>query len=431
MKRELYSMKNTAQSTNKKRALALAGGSSLYHNNPLTGVSLGYLNNSTKSKEYTRNLNNPKGITSKVASSKENKSDLLVHTTVKVSDYRKLRYELLEAVKRIVRDMDLRVNNCMKALGEAKIVREKSGRVHAHNIMTCGSVWLCPVCSSRISEERREELDRALKNNPDLLPVLVTFTLQHHRGDELRAVLERLNKALLTLKQGYSWVKFQETYKVKAYASSLEITFSNENGWHPHKHILFFLEKDADLEGFERDITARYIKIIDRLGGYASEFHAVDCRSGTAEANSYIAKWGITDEFTKANLKKGRGESLSVWDLALLANSEKWAFMAFREYASATYRKKAITWSKGARELLGIGEEQTDEKIANKEVEVEEEAEVIATLSNKLWNRIVSDAVQEEVFNIADKGGKELLLQYFTLMKYPVRQYGDLILWIN
>ncbi len=430
-------MKSRAQKINKERANS-SPASALSLNNPYR-VSLGYLNNSTKSKEYTRNLNYPKGITSKVASSKENKSDLLVTTTVKVSDYRKLRDELLEAVKGIVRDMDLRVGICMKSLGSdnniatfPQILKEKNGRVHAHNIMTCGSVWLCPVCSSRISEERREELDRALKNNPDLLPVLVTFTLQHHRGDELIAVLERLNKALLTLKQGYSWVKFQDTYKVKAYASSLEITFSNENGWHPHKHLLFFLEKDADLEGFERDITARYIKIIERLGGYASEFHAVDCRSGTAEANSYIAKWGITYEFTKANLKKGRGESYSVWDLALLAKSEKWAFMAFREYALATFRKKAITWSKGARELLGIGEEQTDEQVANKEVEVEEEAEVIATLSPYLWNRIVSDAVQEEVFTVADKGGADMLMLFFRKMKYPVSREGEkLILWIR
>lgn len=426
---------NTLIPINEKRAQALAAGSSLLKQpNPLTGSSLGYLDNSI-------NLN---GMTSAnfnlIGTQRERDfGSLLVDTTVTVSksqkqkrsDYRRQKYELLQAIKRILADMNLRVAGCMKSLGDTSIVREKSGRVHSTNLMLCGSIWLCPVCSSRITEQRREELDRAVKNNPDLVPVLVTFTLQHSKEDKLSKLLDRLNRTLQKMKAGYSWKKFQSTYGIKAYASSLEITFSKENGWHPHKHLLFFVEKGADLKGFEKDITERYLHILEKEGGYGSEFHAVDVRSGTATASTYVSKWGITSEFAKSNLKKGRGESYSVWELALLAETDPLFFVKYREYAEATYRKKAITWSKGAHELLGIGKEETDEEIALKETETEPEAEVIATLSPKLWNNIVYNAQQEDAYEACEVGGAELLWEWIRAQRLPVLRKGNYFLWID
>lgn len=365
--------------------------------------------------------------------------DLLVLTTVTVSksqkqaksDYRRKKYELLERIKRILERMNFRVSDCMKSLGETSIVREKSGRVHSTNLMLCGSIWLCPVCSSRITEQRKQELERAVKNNPELTPVLVTFTLQHSREDKLSKLLDRLNRTLQKMKAGYSWKKFQGTYGVRAYASSLEITFSKENGWHPHKHLLFFVEKGADLKGFEQEITARYLSILEKEGGYGSEFHAVDVRSGTATASTYVSKWGITSEFAKSNLKKGRGESYSVWELAMLAETDPLFFVKFQEYAEATYRRKAITWSKGAYELLGIGKEETDEEIAQKETETEPEAETIVTLSPKLWNAIVYNAMQEDAYSICETGGAEEFWSWIQALRFPVMRNEKEFIWIS
>jgi len=410
---------------NEKRAQLGGGTLSLTGNEPF-GSSFGFLNNTTNTPQYssTNFIQTPKDT------KKVNRS-LLVDTTVKVSDFRKQRYELLKVIKRILASMDFRVADCMKALGNTSIVREHNGRVHSTNLMLCGSIWLCPICSSRITEQRREELDRAVKNNPGLLPVLVTFTLQHNRTDTLKKLLDRLNTALQKLKTGYSWLQFQRKHGVKAYASSLEITYSIENGWHPHKHLLFFVEQGTDLIEFEKDITAKYLALLDKLGGYGSEFHAVDCRSGTAEAGSYISKWGITTEFTKANLKKGRGDSFSIWEVALLAEQDSTLWTKYREYAEATYRRKAITWSKGARKLLGIGDELTDEQVALQETETEPEAETIATLSPKLWNRIVLDALQEEVYTAVDAGGLELLWEFIRAQDYPVVRRDNFLLWTS
>lgn len=418
---------NTPIPLNEKRAQALAAGSSLLQkSNLFRGSSLGYLNNSTNSNGITSTNFTPTGTQREHA-----ENSLLVDTTVTVSKLRKQKYELLQAIKRILQNMNFRVSDCMKSLGDTSIVREHNGRVHSTNLMLCGSIWLCPICSSRITEQRREELDRAVKNNPGLTPVLVTFTMQHTQDDKLSTLLDRLNTSLQKMKQGYSWKKFQGDYGVKAYASSLEITFSKENGWHPHKHLLFFVDKGTDLQGFESEITERYLKILEKLGGYGSEFHAVtvSSRSGTAQANSYISKWGITSEFAKSNLKKGRGESYSVWELAMLAESEPLFFVKYQEYALATYRRKAITWSKGAHELLNIGKDETDEEIALKETAQEPEAEVIATLSPKLWNVIVYNALQEDAYIASDVGGIELLWEWIKAQMFPVVRKGNYFLW--
>lgn len=419
-------MSKPIHSPNEKRA-GFAGGSSLSQKLENTScVSCGYPYNST-----TPLIKSSTNFIPFAMERAESLAPLLEDTTIMVSDYRRERYEILALIKRILSDMSFRVTSCMKALGNTDIVKEKDGRIHSTNLILCGSIWLCPVCSSRITEVRREELDRAISNNPDKIPVLVTFTLQHDRSDTLKVLLDRLNGTLQKLKTGYFWQQFQKRYKVKAYASSLEITYSQVHGWHPHKHLLFFLEEGADLEGFERDIRAKYLEILSNFGGYGSEFHAVEVSRSRTDTKGYIAKWGITQEFTKANLKKGRLDSLSVWELAMLAEQEPFAWNAYREYAEATYRRKAITWSKGARKVLGLDEELTDEQIAEKEIETESTAEKIATLSSRLWNNIVKDGVQEEVYTVAGQGGIELLVVFLKELRYPILRKGDTLIWTS
>ena len=38
---------------------------------------------------------------------------------------------------------------------------ESRKKAHYGNVQLCASIWACPVCAKRITENRREELKRA------------------------------------------------------------------------------------------------------------------------------------------------------------------------------------------------------------------------------------------------------------------------------
>lgn len=323
----------------------------------------------------------------------------LGNTTNTVStNTRHRKYKIQRDAIYALEGMNMRVDSCLRALRqEVKILRGAEGHAHFSGVMVCGSVWVCPVCASRIGEGRRQELTKALQRG-GFLPVLVTVTLQHTRGDPLADLINALNTSLRKLKAGREWGNFVSKYGVLAYVSSMEVTHSRDAGWHPHKHILFFLRGSVDLEAFRNDITGRYIKLVEKCGRYASEFHAIDVRSGNDEAGSYISKWGVVSELVSGSGKETRkAGGYTPWGLAELSTSESWAREAFREYARATFGKRAITYSRGAREILGLGTEQDDQELA--------EGELIVAIRRDIWETVRRRGMIGNLLQVAELGG--------------------------
>lgn len=354
------------KSLTEKKALALAGSSFLStssYSEQQAVRSLGYSYNSTKSlagvSEFT-------ALNSKRYQEAQKKKVLLGNTTNKVSTNKQApapapaivvntfkKYDIQNYVKDILAGKGFRVSSCMKAISHQVEVVRTGEAYHFHGVMACGSIWLCPVCASKITETRRQELREAL--NSGLYPVLVSVTLSHKRGDSLDNLLDMLNSSLRKLKAGRWWQSFKQRYGISAYVSSLEFTYSVGSGFHPHKHIIFFLKSGViDTLAFKQELVERYTALISQAGGYASIFHAIDMQFGADHASSYISKWGVVEEVTKSNLKKAKQGSYSVWELAEEATTQAWAREAFKEYAYATRGKKAITYSHGARAVLGL-----------------------------------------------------------------------------
>lgn len=77
----------------------------------------------------------------------------------------------------------------------------KSG--HLAGLMACGSVWSCPVCSSRISERRRVEVSTAIEwaRAAGLQVALATLTLRHGVDHSLEASLGAVNGAYRRMQQ--------------------------------------------------------------------------------------------------------------------------------------------------------------------------------------------------------------------------------------
>lgn len=310
---------------------------------------------------------------------------------------------------------------------------------HYKNLMVCGSVWLCPVCASKITERRREELTAALAAT-DYFLVLVTFTLKHQIDDQLADLLKALMAAFRDFKSGNSWQLAAERYGWVGSIRALETTHG-ANGWHPHLHDLVLLESPLTAEEIDQMTTwfrERWLMVLQRHGRDASWYPSVDIRPGRADVGEYIAKfgrlptvkgWTIEHEVTKAPVKRGRPDRRT--PLQLLADSmagDKRASALYVEYAKNFKGKKQLVWSKGLRALLGlIDQELTDEQLAQEE---REPASVLLFLTIEQWKVIVGNDIRAELLEEAARGDREHVVMWLAeigIYVYDDTHFGELI----
>lgn len=352
---------------------------------------------------------------------------ILGNTTNKVSaiysSRRTIRYKLLNIIKGLIGDsgMNHRVLGCMHMLhsNSLDVMRKSSGQAYYSGASVCGSVWVCPVCASRITLSRRDELEQALRVS-GFTPVMVTVTLQHYKSDHLNVLLSALNGSLRKLKAGRWWKGFTSRYGIMAHVSGLEIVYSLQHGWHPHKHILFFVDNgEIDISAFRDELTERYTGLIRESGMYASEYHSIDVSIGDDDISGYVAKWGLTDEVTRSNIKRGKDGSYSPFELAELAgNGERWAVMAFREYVESTSGKRQMTWSHGGRKVLGLGRDKSDKQLAEERKQSDDE--LIISIDRKQWNQIMRLGLQGELLDVAEDGGTGAVILFLSgVISYP------------
>ena len=261
----------------------------------------------------------------------------------------------------------------------------------------CGNIWTCPVCAAKVAEHRRAELSAGLVAHLGNggAAYLLTLTFPHEADHPMTELLEKFGKARQRLQNSRTWKNtMKEAGRIGA-VSSLEVTISQENGWHPHLHMLIF----ADVQGFGEgeavngagDLESETIGALKRTWtnillktglGDGTKInhmmqHALNVRGGN-QAAEYIAKygrderWGQSSEMTRHYTKQGAAgerdglQHFTPFQLLTWAgNGDEWATRKFIEYAEAIEGKRAVTWTPGLKkQLLGTDDERTDEELA-------------------------------------------------------------------
>lgn len=322
---------------------------------------------------------------------------------------RKRRYRLQDAARALLPDM--RVGWCMMRRAENKSIElVMADHASYRGLITCGSVWTCPVCASRITERRRVELRQALETNPELTPVMVTMTLQHSRDDSLAELLDALRDSWRRLKSGRWWISQKAKYRIVAYVTSLEFTYSQVNGWHPHLHALLFCdmpERELGAERLKDALSEHYTELISQNGRYASQLYGLHVRIGDAGAADYVHKFGLDAEIAKSSNKMAAPGGYTPFQLLqLFADGSARAGVLFCEYARVTLGRKHLTWSKGGRQLLGLGAELTDEQLAALEDEVVEEV-LIHRFTSEEWRAVIRSGQRCTLLELAEAAGLE------------------------
>lgn len=135
--------------------------------------------------------------------------------------------------------------------GAGVTIRSKGKRAYVSGVTRCSKIWLDPVCSAKIRASRAEEVSAALVHHIQSggTAYMVTLTLQHHRRHDLEPLLEGLKDAWKALLSGSQWAGDPKRGRegerarmgVLGFVRSIEATFGETHGWHPHLHVVLFL----------------------------------------------------------------------------------------------------------------------------------------------------------------------------------------------
>ena len=396
-----------------------------YRNNPAFNKALSSHSEVTSAKKM-----GALGTSTKSCSTLTRQGLQPAHDSEKIKAYRKFTIKLKERAGEILFNPKDKKQNRVCGCGKWRIDKEmpvgvqfdaSKGVAKYHNLQYCGSVWVCPDCSYKISQERKKELADAMKGCRDkgLHVAMLTLTVPHYLGDDLKTLLKKMSKAKHSLwTNRNSREYFADQFPMVGHITATEVKYSDNNGFHPHFHILCILDKQyaaEDLQIIESELYELWAEKCVKSGlGKPNRRNGLDLKMGSNNEDvlaDYISKWGMAEEMTQAHLKVGKKnmQSLTMWEVLELAQIEastkdKYSYI-FKTYASAFKGRRQLFWSKGLKELLKI-EVKDDEEIANAE---EENTEIYDAmfLSPQDWWTICYHKIRAEFLELVESDFRE------------------------
>ena len=300
---------------------------------------------------------------------------------------------------------------------------------HYKGLQTCGSVWRCPVCSAKIAERRRLEIIQAMEAHKAAggCVNLLTLTCPHQVKDNLVDLLVKQAKALN---------RFWNDRVVKGVLAdmgtigqirALEVTHGRlspqNNGWHPHYHVMMFQGVGVDLVRFDQAqmtdwqvrLYLQWAKACKGAGlGEPSYAHGLKLDNGD-QAAKYVAKWGLEDELTKGHTKKAlHGETPFDFLRAIVADKDdKQAAALFVEFAKTFEGKRQLHWSKGLKKRYQVAD-KTDEVLA---AESDDKARLLGSITLEQWRDVLAVEGRAAVLQVAASSGWDAVAVYLESIK--------------
>lgn len=330
-------------------------------------------------------------------------------------------------IKYVIRKKELvkgSSNFCGTAKKEGSVTLCKNhatGNYGYSGIVLCKSVWSCPHCRVKITSRRRD----LLKSVSDKFEAdgggifLFTFTLRHNREENLENIignsrdLTGLLGAMRIFRSSKAWRKFKRDYDVAGDVRTIECTYSQKNGWHPHIHMGVYVkdiqskigvESSDDLQQIDlkrQQIAQKFKNELDKAWYHALHKADKNCNEHGLDVKyfyqpEYLVKYGIPDELNGHSFKKskGKGQTMSQLeeDLILPETDKasqirvKRACKLMSEYYKTMHGRMLTTSTGEIGEMLKATD---DELIEQGEKEFKEthtdEVEISKRIYNLIW----------------------------------------------
>ena len=293
---------------------------------------------------------------------------------------------VLRAVAQSVLGRSHRISSCQKVPSysvqqgekERGISKNEDGKAFFHGVGACGDVHTCPVCSHKISESRRQELLSALRCHRESgrIALLATFTFPHFCTDALSINLDLFRKARSRMVASRRFKDMKKTLGMIGYVRRLEVTWGEANGWHPHDHEIWFIDKPditkKELKDIEHAMWELWSIHCEKVGlSIPSRSHGFDLRYNDQQygdaVGAYLTKWG--HELTYGHTKMTRGDRRHT-PFSILAHLDKHGYHPlyhhlFREYAKTFKGRAQLLWSQGLKMHFAI-DSVSDEEISDR-----------------------------------------------------------------
>lgn len=236
-------------------------------------------------------------------------------------------------------------------------------------LITCGSIWLCPVCQAKIRHGRAVEAEQGIVTHVEAggLAMMVTLTARHtasHDLDDLMCAIQgtradpdkgvkRRPGAYQRLFSGAAWAGdarrgtagHRAQLGILGYIRATEITCGVCNGSHPHIHavilfgaelagpgeapLAYFTPSDGDVKAFQDHVRSVWTRFLARVNAeytpsdeHGVQFDPIVTARDAAEIGRYVAKIqeGKTEkspgnELTRADLKSGRDGNMAPFEV--------------------------------------------------------------------------------------------------------------------
>lgn len=297
-------------------------------------------------------------------------------------------------------------------------LRVHNGAAHFSGVETCGSVWTCPVCASRVATRRADDVKSVIDaiEAEGGATYMMAFTLRHSRAQtaaETRAAVTGCWSKMLSRR---AWKRLCAEYGITGYIRALEVTHGG-NGWHPHLHTLLIGDRELSSDetaACELAIFELWESIVAKTGnGWVKRSLFKFERAENSEmAGRYVVKWGADRELTQAHSKVARGGGLSPWGLLERSmDGDRRAGALFREYAKAFHGARQLTWSGGLKARFGI--DVPDDEIAAETAE-EARAEVVGVVTATEYRNMHNAGVLPELLGLAEKSGAPAVMSFIA-----------------
>jgi hypothetical protein len=290
-------------------------------------------------------------------------------------------------------------------------------------LSTCGLAHQDPVCSSKIRAAYAVKVAEEVEACRGMGGAVhhLTLTLPHDRHDPLPRTLRGLDSGWSKIKEGGTWTRVCKRIGYIGTERAEEYTWSCGNGHHPHLHVLIFTDHELVAEEFvvlDQHVRSKWIAGVTSKGirppvgdiGVKLQFNI-----GGTDIARYVTKvqegdWGIAQEVTRTDVKTGRGEHMTPFEVAdaFFETGDIEYAAAFSEYVRASKGRSVIRASRGLRAKLGLGAfKLTDEEIAAAEVEAPKRT--VAVLPLPVWSRVRLARLEHDVLLACERGGLDAI----------------------
>ena len=279
-----------------------------------------------------------------------------------------------------------RVVRCGWSMGALVTLLGQEGQTSWTGVEHCNSIWACPLCSARIREGRRTEIQDGFTEAKKLgwKAWFVTFTVPH-------TVKTPLAKSLKALRSAYA--KMRKYSSLRAFWAGVEgVIKSTEvqvgsSGFHPHFHCIFFTHGSIEEERLKGAWARAVVK--EGLARPNDSVGVVIREATSAGISTYLSKVQenkISLEMARSDLKKGRGGKKAEWHCSPFDLLDKEVELPIEmpqrqklwvEFFKATKGLSAIRWSKGLKEKLFVEEVEDDALGALSPEEAEAQLQIV------------------------------------------------------